>query len=272
MDPLQEKYKTVDRQSAADDPAAAPAEGYAATTLKPGDRNYRAYIGEASRYDLMSAAVFQLLTAHGLRERHYLLDVGCGSLRLGRLAIPYLLPGRFFGIEPERWLVEEGIRLEIGRDLIAIKQPNFSYNADFDLACFGRKFDFILAHSIFSHAAPAQVRKCLSGASGVLAPGGLLLASFLCGRKDYAGDEWVYPAIIPYRRSTIASWAEEAGLACRTLDWYSPNAQTWLRIHRQGEEKLLPEVPPGLCCGREPTRVAGRLRVGVFGVFRRVFR
>jgi len=68
--------------------------------LAPDSNNYRAYVGPVEKYDLVAANQFNLLTMLGLRENHFLLDVGCGSLRGGRLFIPYLLPHHYFGIEP----------------------------------------------------------------------------------------------------------------------------------------------------------------------------
>ena len=41
-----------------------------------------------------------MLLAAGLRETHRIADLGCGLLRVGRLLIPYLLPGRYYGMEP----------------------------------------------------------------------------------------------------------------------------------------------------------------------------
>src|SRR5512143_3978771 len=90
--------------------------------LKPGDPQYRAYVGPPEDYDLIAAMTFNLLTSLGLRQHHSVLDVGCGSLRIGRLLIPYLNAGRYTGIEPERWLVEEGIRRETGRDQVWLKR------------------------------------------------------------------------------------------------------------------------------------------------------
>lgn len=55
-------------------------------------RTYRGYVGPEAQYDLMGATQFRLLCTLGLREHHTLLDFGCGSLRAGRLFIPYLLP------------------------------------------------------------------------------------------------------------------------------------------------------------------------------------
>jgi len=72
--------------------------------------NYKSYVGPLEFYDIVSGLQFVVLYLLGLREHHCLLDIGCGSLRGGKLFIPYLLPNRYFGIEPEKWLIEEGRR------------------------------------------------------------------------------------------------------------------------------------------------------------------
>lgn len=95
--------------------------------LKPGDAHYRAYVGPPEDYDLIAAMTFNLLTTLGLRQHHSLLDVGCGSLRIGRLLIPYLNRGKYFGIEPNEWLVREGIQRELGESLLQIKRPTFFF-------------------------------------------------------------------------------------------------------------------------------------------------
>lgn len=200
----------------------------------PGEPTHRAWVGPSERYDLMAAAQFSLLTHLGLREEHALLDVGCGSLRGGRLFIPYLLPGRYFGIEPERDVLEAGIREEVGRDQIELKRPMFSHVDDFRLTVFDRRFDFILAQSIFSHASRAQIEFCLAQAAEALEPGGALVATFLEGQEDYAGDTWVYPDCIPYRHATIRELVSAAGLTFADVDWPHPNQQRWFVAGRSG--------------------------------------
>lgn len=74
--------------------------------LKTGDRHYRAWVGPPEEYDLIGALQTSLLLAAGLEEKHRLCDVGCGSLRAGRMLIPYLRTGNYFGVEPEQWLVK----------------------------------------------------------------------------------------------------------------------------------------------------------------------
>lgn len=59
----------------------------------PGSRYYRAFIGAPQTYDIFSHMQFSLMTLLGLRQEHMLLDIGCGSLRAGKLFIVYLLAG-----------------------------------------------------------------------------------------------------------------------------------------------------------------------------------
>ena len=102
-------------------------------------KHYSAYVGPPAEYDFMGATQFRLLTTLGLRETHQLLDFGCGSLRAGRLFIPYLSAGKYFGVEPNSWLVKEAITHEIGQDQIRLKSPTFLHNDDFTVTEFGVK-------------------------------------------------------------------------------------------------------------------------------------
>ena len=66
--------------------------------VPPGSRHYRAFVGDTQTYDVFSHMQFSLMTLLGLRETHTLLDIGCGSLRAGKLFLMYLLPDCCFGI------------------------------------------------------------------------------------------------------------------------------------------------------------------------------
>jgi SAM-dependent methyltransferase len=129
-------------------------------------RRYRAYMRKPQDYGWMGAYQFEYLLRLGLRERDSLLDIGCGSLRGGRLFIPYLLPGRYHGIDTDVSLIEEGLDHELGRSILDVKRPTFLIDDDFTCSAFGRTFDYVLAHSIFSHTPVAQMRRCLAG-SGI---------------------------------------------------------------------------------------------------------
>jgi SAM-dependent methyltransferase len=194
--------------------------------LKPGDPHYKAYVGPPRQYDFMGATQFSLLVALGLRSRHRVLDFGCGSLRAGRLLLAYLDPERYFAVEPNRWLIDEAIEKEIGNDLIRIKRPSFDYNDRFRADCFEVEFDFILAHSIFSHAGPETIERALPSFRHALRPDGIVAATFKEGDEEAAAGPWVYPGSVPYRPATIAQFAERAGLASIRIPWFHPR-QTW---------------------------------------------
>ena len=150
-----------------------------ARKLEAGTRHYRAYVGSPKVYDVTAATQFALMVGLGLREDHTLLDIGCGSLCGGRLFIPYLLPGRYYGIEPQAWLVEDGIQFEVGEELRRLKRPTFRYVDDFSLTGFNVLFDFMVAQSVLTHVSQTQLDRCLSQAKLALKPEGLLAASFL---------------------------------------------------------------------------------------------
>src|SRR5205809_7539332 len=82
--------------------------------LKPGDSHYRAYVGPPEDYDLIAAMTFNLLTTLGLRQHHSLIDIGCGSLRLGQLLIPCLNPGKYFRVAPDSGVESGGLQPQIG--------------------------------------------------------------------------------------------------------------------------------------------------------------
>jgi SAM-dependent methyltransferase len=194
--------------------------------LKPGDNHYMAYVGPPTQYDFMGATQFRLLCTLGLRAHHYLLDLGCGSLRSGRLFLSYLDEGRYFGIEPNKWLIEDAISNQVGKDLIELKKPQFDYNSDFETNVFSEQFDFIIAQSIFSHTGRDLIAMAMRNIKESLRPNGLLVATFIEGIKDYDGNGWVYPDCVNYRPNTIKRFAEEIGLFASRIPWFHPR-QTW---------------------------------------------
>lgn len=194
--------------------------------LKAGDNHYMAYVGPPTQYNFMGATQFRLLCTLGLRADHSLLDFGCGSLRAGRLMIGYLNECRYFGIEPNKWLIEEAINHQVGKDLIRLKKPQFDHNSDFETDVFSQQFDFIIAQSIFSHTGSDLINIALRNFKDSLKPNGLIAATFIEGKAECDGNGWVYPSCVTYRPSTIRQFAEEAGLAVIRIPWYHPR-QTW---------------------------------------------
>jgi len=58
---------------------------------------HREYVG--GMWEEIGTLQFNFLLSRGLKPESYLLDIGCGSLRLGVKAIPYLERSHYLGIE-----------------------------------------------------------------------------------------------------------------------------------------------------------------------------
>ena len=204
--------------------------------LVPGDRHYRAYVGPPADYDVVAAMCFNLLTVLGMRDIHRVLDVGCGSLRVGRLLIPFLNSGNYVGVEPNKWLVDDGVEREIGEDQIGIKRPTFSLQTD--MRDFQQPLDcqFALAQSIFSHCGQDLLRSWLEQLQFHLAQDGALAATFILGDEDTVEEGWVYPGCVTYRPQSINTLCTEIGLHIDWLDWYHPR-QSWALISAEGFDR-----------------------------------
>jgi hypothetical protein len=99
-----------------------------------------------------------LLLKEGLYPESKVLDIGCGCLRVGYWLIHFLNPRCYFGMEPNRRMLEAGIEKILEPGLIDLKRPRFDCNADFDFSVFGERFDFFVARSIWTHASKTQIK------------------------------------------------------------------------------------------------------------------
>lgn len=206
-------------------------------TLKPGGHHYRAYVGPPDQYDFMGASQFRLLTALGLREEHRVVDIGCGSLRLGRLLLQYLLPERYFGIDPNEWLWKNAVQDEIGSDVISIKRPTFIASSDFTLTGIETgSVDFAIAQSIYSHTGIDCFQKSMAEVARVLSPNGQFVFTVLSegvplfGKLADGGtlSGWIYPKCVTYSETLTKSIVSDAGLHPQILPWHHPR-QRWYR-------------------------------------------
>ncbi|MGI9049217.1 MAG: class I SAM-dependent methyltransferase [Rubrobacteraceae bacterium] len=213
-------------------------EGRPGLGLKPGDPHYRSWVGRPENYDLKAGMQVSLLLAAGLRETHRLVEVGCGSLRAGRMFIPYLLPGHYFGIEPNRWVLEEGIKHELGEDLLKIKRPSFRFVDDFSADGFGVEFDFALAQSIFSHTYPDMTLAGLEGISKALTPDGKLIANFVEREETTEdGTGWLYPGCTTHTWERMYEMMERCGLVARKIEWL-PGMRWFVASRAQNEDEI----------------------------------
>ncbi len=192
-----------------------------------GSHHYRAWVGPPEYYDRIGALQFTTLIKLGMREYHKVADVGCGSLRGGRLSIMYLRPGNYHGIEPTAWALEEGKTAHLGEQFLAMKRPRFTNDGNYTLTEFGEQFDFINVHSVFTHAPGNHIRRCMQQAREVMHENSIFVATYLESDTDHVGEEFVYPWVTEFTRDFITDAVTSAGLVCTHLDWPHPFDQRW---------------------------------------------
>lgn len=172
-----------------------------------------------------------------------MLEVGCGALHASLFLIEFLDPEHFVGIDPNEWLRQTKMRKSSVRKLVEGKRPRFLTRDDFDASEAGVEFDYVLAHSVLSHAAHRQLGQFLTNVAKVLAPTGRIVASIRLAEgndfgspgtpdKDDSRDtEWVYPGVSWFKLSTVQAAADEVGLDVRV----APEYTALLTSRRPGE-------------------------------------
>ena len=124
-------------------------------------------------WDELGQLQFHFLVKQGLRPDHVFLDIACGSLRAGRLLIPYLAPGSYLGIDKHAELIEAGKAKEIEGDVLEARHPEFVVSDCFSFENFSKRPDF---------ASRNRYSRTLAGATPTCASGGCrLLLSLVVG-------------------------------------------------------------------------------------------
>jgi hypothetical protein len=124
--------------------------------------DHREVIG--SMWDEIGELQLAFLQSNGLVPENTLLDIGCGSLRLGVRAVEYLAPAKYWGTDLSSALLDAGYEKEIVPAGLADKLPRTNLIADEDFTFSGVPVvvDFAIATSVFTHLPLNHVRLCLA--------------------------------------------------------------------------------------------------------------
>ena len=130
---------------------------------------------------------FEYLVHHGLKPHHFLLDIGCGSLRGGIHFIKYLEKGHYFGVDKDIELLEGG-RTEIVENNLQDKEPVLKLDENFDFTSLNQKFEYALAQSVFTHLPLDIIKKCIQSIDKVLIKEGKFYATFFENNQSEDSD------------------------------------------------------------------------------------
>lgn len=131
-------------------------------------------------WDRVGKLQLDFLIKQGLKQEHRLLDVACGCLRAGVHFIKYLSNGNYYGIDKEKDLIKAGLEIELPRYDLQDSKPVLIVNNNFclDELSDDIKFNFAIAHSLFTHIVPELIELCISRVLPRLVSNGKLFATF----------------------------------------------------------------------------------------------
>lgn len=142
-------------------------------------------------WDEIGSLQFEFLRANGLHPESRLLDIGCGSLRLGVRAVDYLNAGNYWGTDLNESLLTAGYEKEIVPAGLAHKLPrdHVVVDGEFTFANLPRNFDFAIAQSVFTHLPLNHMRLCLANlAAHVDGPCTFFLTVFIVPDEMVSGS------------------------------------------------------------------------------------
>ena len=191
------------------------------------------------RWDETARVQMAELLAAGLQPHHHLLDIGCGSLRLGHKAVPYLDPGHYWGTDASLALMQRGHDLELA-DKSRLPLTQLVEDADFALPGIPDHIDFAIAWGVFTHLPADRLRPALTSIRARLPPLTALLLTVFLAPEGHQGPHRqpdgvvTHPDRPPYHRTAVAVEADAraAGFAAHWRDARLPRGQRLLHLTR----------------------------------------
>lgn len=129
---------------------------------------------------------YEFLKRQGLQPHHYVLDVGCGSLAAALHLLPYMNQDHYWGVESNQALFDAGVRDELTPAGVAADRGHFVVNNRFDLTGIPHRFDYAIAHSLFTRLPLNAIGQVLVNIKRQLAPAGRIYATWFDVPAEHA--------------------------------------------------------------------------------------
>ena len=194
---------------------------------------HKAYVG--GMWEEIGRVQFNFMVRQGLEPKDILVDVACGGLRGGRFFIAYLHPEHYLGIDHHAWLIDSGLRHEIHKRLRKEKRPQFVVSDRFEFHKFGRRPNYGIAQSLFSHLTNDDILLCLTNLRAAMQTGGRFYATFI--PKGFLPADYSNPThsddlqAFQYDAEEILDIGRKAGWQASYIgDWGHPRGQQMLEF------------------------------------------
>ncbi len=203
-------------------------------------QQHRRYVG--GLWEELGKLQVDFLAEQGLRPHHQFIDVGCGSLRAGRLLVDYLEPRHYYGIDINVDVMKAGYDHELTDEQRSrLPLVNLRCTDRFD-ADFGHPFDMAIAQSVFTHLSLNNIRLCLFRLAKVMKPGAKFFATFFEEAAGVPldtvkkGERFTERNVFWYYRSDLR-WASRLSPWEFNYigDWGHPRGQRMLEFTRKAD-------------------------------------
>lgn len=152
-----------------------------------------ALVGPARLWKMKRDFQIQFLRDKGLKPEHFLLEIGCGTLRGGLPLIEYLDRGHYFGVEVRKEALREGQK-ELKEASLEEKNPTLLLDPDLSVLKLNQPFDYIWSFSVLIHMSDKILDKTLGFVARHLSVEGLFYANVNIG-EDEEGNWQGFPVV-----------------------------------------------------------------------------
>ena len=125
----------------------------------------------------------QALLAAGMTPDDHLLDIGCGALRLGHKAVPYLKPGHYWGTDASLALMRHGRLTELS-DPTLLPEDHLIEDAAFTFPGIPGSITLAIAFGVFTHLPAPALATALTNLGRFPALRAALFTVFLVSRSS----------------------------------------------------------------------------------------
>ena len=180
---------------------------------------YQAAVGAGDNWDAHGELQRDFLISQGLKPHHRLLDIGCGTGRLARKVVPYLVPGGYHGLDIAESAVIAACEVSVTEGW-GDRKPTFWIGEipDADL-----RFDFLWSFSVFIHLPQGIMEAVMRRTAAVMHSESRFFWAYVPEPKTWrSGVKQFRHTLADYQRAAkqagltfadVPDWIEKAGYA-----------------------------------------------------------